>query len=72
MATIPVDRELRAHEESYVVFRRIVFYAIMHIAFTIVCLALAFLGDASAFAALLWIGGTLAMLSLYIARTSHG
>ncbi len=72
MATIPVDRELREHEDSYVVFRRIVFYAIMHIAFTVVCLALAFIGHASAFAAIVWIGGTLTMLGLYIFRTSHG
>jgi hypothetical protein len=72
MATLPVDSELREHEESYVVFRRIVFYAIMHIAFTIICLALAFLGDAAAVAAILWIGGTLGMLGMYVVRTSHG
>ncbi len=72
MATIPVDRELREHEESYVVFRRIVLYAIMHIAFTVVCVALAFLGHASVFAAMLWIVGTLGMLGMYIFRTSPG
>ena len=72
MAMIPVDRALRAHEESYVVFRRIVLFAIMHIAFTVVCLALAFLGDASVLAGILWVGGTLTMLSLCIVRTSHG
>lgn len=71
MATIPVDRELREHEDSYFVFRRIVFYALMHIAFTIVCLALAFLGGAAVFSAILWIGGTLAMLGMYIVRTAR-
>lgn len=72
MVTVPVDTELREHEESYVVFRRIVLYAIMHIAFTVICLALAFLGGAATVAAVLWIGGTLAMLGLYVLRTSHG
>lgn len=72
MATIPVDRELREHEESYVVFRRIVLYAIMHISFTVVCLALATVGHVTTVAIGLWIVGTLAMLGLYIVRTSHG
>jgi hypothetical protein len=72
MAMIPVDRALREHEESYDVFRRIVLYAVMHIAFTVVCLAMASLGGATVPAAILWIGGTLAMLSMYVFRTSHG
>ena len=72
MATIPVDREVREHEESYVVFRRIVLYAVMHIAFTVVCLALASLGHATVFAAIVWIAGTIAMLSMYVFRTSSG
>ena len=72
MATIPADREVREHAESYVVFRRIVLYAVMHIAFTVVCLALASLGHATLFAAILWIGGTLTMLTLYVMRTTPG
>lgn len=72
MAVMPVDRELRDHEQSYTVFRRIVLYAIMHIAFTVVCLALASLGGATVFAAIVWIAGTIAMLSMYVFRTTHG
>ena len=72
MASIPVDSELREHEQSYSVFRRIVLYAIMHIAFTVVCLALAFLGHLQMMSAVLWIAGTLAMLGAYIMRTTHG
>lgn len=72
MADIPIDRELRAHEDSYAVFRRIVFFAIMHIGFTLICLALAFIGHAPAVAAILWIGGTLAMLGTYVMHTTHG
>jgi len=72
MAMIPVDREVHEHEESYVVFRRIVLYAIMHIAFTVVCLALAALGHERLLAAIIWVAGTVAMLSMYVFRTSHG
>ena len=72
MAMIPVDREVREHEESYVVFRRIVLYAVMHIAFTVVCLAMASLGHATVVAALVWIIGTITMLSMYVFRTTHG
>lgn len=72
MANITADQDLRAHEDSYAVFRRIVFFAIMHIGFTVICLALAFLGDAPAVSAILWIGGTLAMLGTYVMRTTHG
>lgn len=72
MAGIPIDQDLREHEESYAVFRRIVLYAIMHIGFTVICLALAFLGDLELISAILWIVGTVAMLGTYIARTTHG
>lgn len=75
MATIPVplpDRELRAHEDSFTVFRRIVFFAAMHIGFTLVCLALAALADEPVFAVILWICGTLGMLGTYIVRTTDG
>jgi hypothetical protein len=71
MVTLAVDAELREHEESYAVFRRIVLYALMHIAFTVVCLALAFLGGASVLSGVLWIGGTLAMLGMYMMRTGR-
>ena len=72
MATIPVDTQVHEHEESYAVFRRIVLYAIMHIGFTVICLALAFLGHLQLMSAVLWIAGTLAMLGTYILRTSQG
>jgi hypothetical protein len=54
------------------VFRRIVLFAIMHIAFTVVCVAMAFLGHVELLAVVLWIVGTIAMLGTYIFRTSHG
>jgi tellurite resistance protein TehA-like permease len=72
MAMTPVDQEVREHEDSYVVFRRIVLYAVMHIAFTVVCLAMASLGGETVFAAIVWICGTLAMLSMYVFRTTDG
>jgi energy-converting hydrogenase Eha subunit C len=72
MATVPVDTQLREHEQSYAVFRRIVTFAIMHIVFTVICAALAFLGDLPLISAVLWIVGTLVMLGTYITRTTHG
>lgn len=70
MATISADSELRAHEASYTVFRRIVLFAILHIVFTVICAAMAFLGHLALISAVLWIGGTLAMLGTYIARVN--
>jgi hypothetical protein len=72
MANISADRDLRDHEESYIVFRRIVLFAIMHIGFTVICVALAFLGDHQLIAGALWVGGTLAMLATYVMHTTHG
>jgi hypothetical protein len=71
MATLPIDTDLREHEQSYAVFRRIVLYAIMHIAFTVICVAVAFLGHLPLMSAVVWIGGTLAMLGLYVYRSTQ-
>lgn len=72
MATIPVDTDLHEHQDSYAVFRRIVLFAVMHIGFTVICIALAFLGHLPLMSAVLWIAGTLALLGTYILRTTHG
>lgn len=59
--TIPGE-ELRAHRRSYVTFERLVLFSVLHIALVLVCLALAFLGDAPLIAFLLGIGGSLAII----------
>lgn len=71
MAILHIDTELREHEQSYTVFRRIVFFAIMHIGFTVICAAMAFLGDLQLLSAVVWVGGTLAMLGLYVFRSTQ-
>lgn len=53
---------LRAHRRSFLTFERLVLFAILHIALTLSCLALAFLDDAPLIAVLLGIGGTLALI----------
>jgi hypothetical protein len=53
---------LREHRKSWVTFERVVLFAVLHVALTLACLALAFLGDAMVFALLLFIGGTMAMI----------
>ena len=45
-------------------------FAIMHIVFTVVCVALAFLAHLPVISVILWIAGTLAMLGTYIMRVS--
>ena len=54
--------EVRAHRRSFRAFERLVLFAAMHVALTLSCLALAFLGHAAVIALLLWLGGTLAMI----------
>ena len=46
-----------------------VLFAAMHIALTLACVALAFIGDAHVIAFLFWLGGTLALI---VGITLHG
>jgi len=59
--TIPAE-EIRAHRRSYTTFERLVLFSVLHIALVLVCLALAFLGDAPLIAFLLGVGGSLAII----------
>jgi len=54
--------EVRAHRRAFYAFERLVLFAAMHVALTLSCLALAFLGHAALVGLLLWIAGTLAMI----------
>jgi hypothetical protein len=47
------------HLRSFVAFRHLVVFAALHVALTLSCVALAFLGHAKLIAFLLWLGGTL-------------
>jgi len=57
--------EVRAHRRTFVAFERLVLFAVMHIALVLACLALAFLGHIPVIAALLGLGGTVALIAAF-------
>ena len=59
------DQNLRAHQETFRSFNKLVLFAILHIALVLSCLALAFLGNAPLLATLIGIGGTVALLAIF-------
>ena len=62
------DRELTDHRQSFVVFRHLVGFAAAHIALSLACVALAFIGHAELIALLLWLGGTLGLIGILVAH----
>jgi hypothetical protein len=58
--------EVREHRRSFIGFERLVLFAMMHIALTLGCLALAFLADAPVIALLIGVGGTLALIAGFV------
>jgi hypothetical protein len=60
------SEELRAHWRSLMGFERLVLFAILHVALVLSCLALAFLGDAPTVAVLLGLGGSLALIIVFV------
>jgi hypothetical protein len=66
MAVVEIDpasaAEVREHRRTFHAFERLVLFAALHIALTLACLALAFVGHVPVLALLFWVGGTLAMI----------
>ena len=60
-----VDQELPAHLRTFHSFSKLVLFAIMYIGLVLACLALAFLGHAPLIAALIGIGATVTLLTLF-------
>ena len=58
-------RELRAHEQTFHSFSKLVLFAILHIVLVLGCLGLAFLGNAPLVALILGIGGTAALIAAF-------
>jgi uncharacterized membrane protein YkvI len=58
---------LRAHEQTFHSFSKLVLFAILHIMLVLSCLALAFLGNAPLIALLAGVGGTVVLLALFAA-----
>ncbi len=60
-----VDEELPAHQQTFHSFNKLVLFAILHIIVVLACLALAFPGHTPVLAAIIGIGGTLALLATF-------
>jgi len=59
----PTANEVGEHLQSYFSFERLVLFAVLHIALTLSCVALAFIGHVPVIALLFWLGGTLLLLA---------
>lgn len=69
MTDADLGADLPAHEQSYKAFNRLILFAILHVMLTLVCLALAFLGDVPVLALLLGLGGTVALIAGFALST---
>ena len=67
-----VATELRAHRRTFVSFKRLVLFAILHIGLTLACLALAFLAHVPVLSLLIWLAGTLAMVAAFTVAVNYG
>lgn len=66
------DRELEIeHRRSFSDFRHMVVFAALHVALTLACIALAFVGHAHWIALLTWIGGTLTLVIGVAIHSGH-
>ena len=61
----PTQGELIEHYHSFFTFERLVLFAVLHIALTLSCVALAFIGHIPLLALIFWLGGTLVLLSAF-------
>lgn len=61
----PTREEITEHIQSYFTFAHLILYVVLHIALTLACVALAFIGHAALVAFLFWLGGTLVLLSAF-------
>ena len=59
------DPDLRARQETFHSFNKLVLFAVLHAALVLGCLALAFLGNAPLLATLFGVGGTVALLVVF-------
>lgn len=57
--------EFGEHLHSYFTFERLVLFAVLHIALTLACVALAFIGHTPVVALIFWLGGALVLLSAF-------
>ena len=55
-------RDLRAHEDTFHLFSKMVSFGILHVVLVLACLALAFVGNSPVIALILGVGGTVALI----------
>jgi hypothetical protein len=61
----PTQGELSEHLHSFFTFERLVLFAVLHIALSLSCVALAFIGHIPVLALIVWLGGSLVLLSAF-------
>ena len=59
------DQDLRAHQQTFHGFSKLVLFAVLHIVLVLGCLALAFIGNTPVFATVLGVGGTIGLLAVF-------
>lgn len=59
------DQDLRAHQQTFQGFSKLVLFSILHIGLVLGCLALAFLGNTPVVATLLGVAGTIVLLAVF-------
>lgn len=59
---------LHEHRRSWLSFEYVVLFATLHVALTLICVALAFLADVRLLALIFWIGGSVAMIAAFVVR----
>jgi hypothetical protein len=65
VAEFDTPNEVRWHRRTFVAFERLVLFAALHIALTLSCLALAFIGHVPLIALLLGVGGTVVLIAAF-------
>ena len=58
-------QDLRAHQQTFHAFSKVVLFGILHVALVLACLALAFLGNSPLIALILGVGGTIALIMAF-------
>lgn len=72
MADIAETTEMvRDHRRTFAAFERLILFAALHVALSLICAALAFIGHERLLAFLLWTGGTLALIVCFAIGSSY-
>lgn len=59
-------RSLRAHRQTFDGFSKLILFSVLHILLVLACLALAFLGGSPLIALIFGLGGTAALIAVFV------